>query len=114
MPQRKSENCVTLSTTSIALVTLLDRNYPVLLFSKSSEASIELLMESDHLETMDILIRSVVESVFIKRFSRAKNGCVPSHDCCEYHTYRFLLDVNNLNGDIMEKFAFPLNRFEKV
>ena len=83
-------------------------------FLKHCKADIELLTDREHLKMVENMIRGGVASVYDKKFFKANNRYVTEHNYNNYNTYGVLLDANNLNGGILEKFLLPINSFETV
>ena len=50
------------------------------------------------------MIRGGASSVFDKRIFTANNKSVGSHDFHDFDSYGLLIDANNLDGGIVEKF----------
>ena len=74
---------------------------------KICNPELHLLTEREHLDMVESLIRGV-SSVYSKRLCRANNKFLPDYKPKNISSFIVMIDANNLNGGIMEKFPLPL------
>ena len=61
---------------------------------------------------LENMIRGGGFSVFQKRYFRANNTCLDTFIPDKLQNFGVLVDGNNFQGGIMEKFSLPLNNFK--
>ena len=83
-------------------------------FLRTCKADLCLVIEREHLEMVENMIRGGVSSVYEKRHFKCNNKDLNNYDPTQEETYGVLLDANNLYGGIMEKLPLPLNNYETV
>lgn len=82
---------------------------------KICKPDLELLVDREHLDMVENLMRGGLSSVFSKRFVAANNPSIPeTYDPRKPRTWIVMMDANNLYGGIMEKFFLPLGNYVLV
>ena len=83
-------------------------------FVKTCEADLELLIDREHLEIAENVIRGGVASIFFNRFFKANMRYMKGFNANEKINFGLLIDANILYGGVMEKLLLPLKDSRKI
>ena len=79
------------------------------------KADVELLMDRDHLDMVEKMMRGGIVSIFEKRQFTANNRQMnETFNASEDTTYGFMVDANNLDGGVMQTHKLPARYFETI